>query len=61
MDLDDIEPVPALIAVMTMLIMVYSMFGWNPEYWGVVPVYLRIIVAVASPFVAYLVAVKVAG
>lgn len=58
-DFDEIEPAGVLIAAVVTAIMVYSMFFWNPEYWGVVPMYLRLTVAVASPLVAYFVTLKV--
>lgn len=59
--LDEIEQTPAVSALVATVMMVYIMFFMNPEYWSVIPMSMRVLVALASPFVAYFVTVKMAN
>jgi len=56
--LDELNEFAFVISVFVTVVMVYSMFFWNPEYWSIVPFGSRLVVAIAAPVVAYFVSVK---
>ena len=54
-DLDEINPLSFMFALVVTAFMVWTMFFMNPENWAVIPTYLRVIVAIASFPLVYVV------